>query len=95
MPQMFNVGYWAEEVSSEDPNGDIPVWNESPQDQPTMGKELNTTQLEQLRDLFKTLEDVLSSCPGRMEGVEHRKRLEQPTQCACLLTDSHMYIVRQ
>ena len=72
MPKVFDVGHWAEEVSSEDPNADIPVWNESPQGQPTMGEELNVTQCEQLRDLFKEFEDVLSSRPGRTEGVEHQ-----------------------
>ena len=72
MPKVLDVGYWAEEVSSEDPNGDIPVWNESPQGQPTMGEELNVIQHEQLRDLFKEFEDVLSSRPGRTEGVEHQ-----------------------
>ena len=72
MPEGFGVGYWAEEASSENLNGDVSVWNESPQAQPTMGEELNATQREQLRDLFKEFEDELSSRPGRTEGVEHR-----------------------
>ena len=90
----FDIGYWAEDVSNEDPNGDIPVWNGSPQGQTTMGEELNVTQCEQLRDLFKEFEDVLSSRPGRMEGVEHRieTRAANPV---CLPTNAYHETVQR
>ena len=71
-PKVLDVGCWAEEVSSEDSDGDIPAWNESPQGQPTIGEELNTTQCEQLRELFKEFADVLQNRPGRTEVVEHQ-----------------------
>ena len=72
LPKVLDVGCWAEEVSSEDSDGDIPACNESLQGQPTMDEELNTTQCEQLRELFKEFADVLQNRPGRTEVVEHR-----------------------
>ena len=51
MPKVFD-NCRMEEVSREGQDDDIPVWNECPHGQPTMGKELDEAQYEQIQGLF-------------------------------------------
>ena len=71
IPKVFD-NCWTEEVSREGQDDDIPVWNECPHGQPTMGKELDKAQHEQLQALFEEFADVLKDRPGKTELVEHR-----------------------
>ena len=72
MPKVLDINCLMEEVTREGQDDDIPVWNECPHGQPTLGKELDEAQHEQLRGLFGDFTDVLGNCPGKTELVEHR-----------------------
>ena len=71
MPKVFD-NCWTKEVSREGQDDGIPVWNECPHGQLTMGKELDKAQQKQLQGLLEEFADVLKDRPGKTELVEHR-----------------------
>ena len=66
--------YWVEDITDcDDPEDDfdVPVWNETLDEQPTIGEQLNEQQQKELWKMLKEFNDVLQNEPGRTALAEH------------------------
>ena len=67
MLKEFRVRQPVETVAAENSDGDedVLLWDDSPEGQPTIGKQLNATRKEQLGELLDNFDDILQNKPGR------------------------------
>lgn len=67
------TSFWVESESADDiDDSDVILWNDSPEGQPTIGEQLNTSQREQLQQVLGEFADVMQNKPGRTALMEHR-----------------------
>ena len=65
--------YWVESDIAEDiDDSDVLRWNGSPEGQPSLGEQLDTTRRKQLQQLLEEFADVIRNKPGRTALMEHR-----------------------
>lgn len=64
------TSHWTEEVSEDDSN--VPMWNDNPKVESSVGDHLSESQKEQISVLQKNFADVFKNQPGRTNLAEHQ-----------------------
>ena len=69
----METSFRVESESADDiDDSDVLLWNDSPEGQPTIGEQLNTSEREQLQQVLGEFADVIQNKPGPMVLMEHR-----------------------